>query len=140
MSERRPLPSPNPDTLRHWKGLNEGRLLIQKCADCGKLRHYPRPVCDACLSMQALWIESSGRGVVHSWTETHHAFLPGFKSAVPYILVTVDLEEGVRVNAPYRGGEGQPEIGMPVECSFEAVTEEWMLPFFVPARLRAPYK
>ena len=24
------------------------RLRLQRCADCGKVRHYPRPVCDAC--------------------------------------------------------------------------------------------
>ena len=31
-----------------------------------RIRHYPRPVCDACYSMEVAWIEASGRGRVHS--------------------------------------------------------------------------
>jgi len=137
MSERRPLPSPSPDTLPYWKGLHEKRLLIQKCAACGKLRHYPRPVCDSCFSMQVDWIESSGRGLVHSWTETHHAFLPSFKTALPYFLVTVDLDEGGRMNAQFRAGGEKPVVGTPVACGFEPLDDEWTLPVFYPITPRA---
>ncbi len=87
-------PQPTPDTQPYWDGLNAHRLRLQRCADCGKVRHYPRPVCDACYSMRVEWIDASGRGRVHSWTTTHHAFHPGFKPDLPYTLVTVDLDEG----------------------------------------------
>ena len=80
-----------------------GGSCIQQCAACGKLRHYPRPVCDACYSMEVTWQQVSGRGPVHSWTVAHHPFHPGFKTELPYVLATVDLEEGVRMIAQLRG-------------------------------------
>jgi uncharacterized OB-fold protein len=128
-----PLPMPTPDSKPYWEGLREGRLLIQKCGRCGKLRHYPRPVCDACFAMEVEWIEASGRGTVHSWTQTHHAFLPEFAADLPYVLVTVDLEEGVRMIARLKHGSGAIEIGALVECTFEIYNDDWTFPVFVPA-------
>jgi uncharacterized OB-fold protein len=127
-------PSPTADTQPYWDGLNEGRLRLQRCADCGKLRHYPRPVCDACFSMNVAWVDASGRGSVHSWTVTHHAFHPGFKPDLPYALVTVDLDEGVRMQAQLRGLDpSELRIGLPVQVAFEAATDSLTLPVFVPA-------
>jgi uncharacterized OB-fold protein len=128
------VPSPTLETQPYWDGLNEHRLRLQRCADCGKVRHYPRPVCDACFSMNTEWIDASGRGTVHSWTITHYAFHPGYKADVPYMLLTVDLEEGVRMNAQARGIEPSAlRIGMPVRVEFEQAKPGLTLPVFVPA-------
>ena len=125
------VPSPTAETQPYWDGLNERRLLLQRCADCGKVRHYPRPVCDACWSMNTNWIDASGRGTVHSWTITHYAFHPGFKLDLPYILLTVDLPEGVRMNAQARGIDAEKlRIGLPVVVAFDAVTPDLTLPVF----------
>ena len=125
------VPSPTPDTQPYWTGLMEGRLCLQACADCGKVRHYPRPVCDACYSMNVKWIEASGNGTVHSWTITHYAFHPGFKGDLPYILVTVDLAEGVRMNAQVRGiKESDLRIGLPVKVGYDRVKDDLTLPVF----------
>ena len=43
--------------------------------------------------MDYQWTPSKRLGRIYSWTETHHAFNPGFKGELPYILVTVDLDE-----------------------------------------------
>jgi uncharacterized OB-fold protein len=127
-------PEPNADTQPYWDGLNEGRLRLQRCADCGKVRHYPRPMCDACYSMNVAWFDASGRGRVHSWTVTHHAFHPGFKVDLPYALVTVDLEEGVRMNAPLRGLDpAELRVGLPVRVGYEEATEGLTLPIILPA-------
>lgn len=128
----KPVPERTHESRPYWDGLMQGRLLVQKCGQCGKLRHYPRPICDACFSFDVNWVEASGRGVVHSWTISHHAFNPGFKDELPYVLVTVDLAEGVRMQAPLRGGEGEPiRIGLPVRIAFEPATSELTLPAFV---------
>ena len=84
--------------------------------------------------MRVEWIDASGRGRVHSWTTTHHAFHPGFKPDLPYTLLTVDLDEGVRMNAQLRGLD-PPElrIGLPVRVDFEQATDGLTLPVFVPA-------
>jgi uncharacterized OB-fold protein len=129
------LPQPTADTQPYWDGLNAHRLRLQRCADCGKVRHYPRPVCDACYSMRAEWFDASGRGRVHSWTTTHHAFHPGFKPDLPYTLLTVDLDEGVRMNAQLRGLDPAGlRIGLPVRVDFEPAIDGLTLPVFVPAR------
>jgi uncharacterized protein len=127
-------PEPNADTQPFWDGLNEHRLRLQRCADCGKVRHYPRPMCDACYSMKGEWFDATGRGRVHSWTVTHHAFHPGFKPDLPYALVTVDLVEGVRMNAQLRRLDpGELRIGMPLRVEYEKATEGLTLPVLVPA-------
>jgi len=127
-------PEPSADTEAYWSGLNEHRLRLQRCADCGKVRHYPRPMCDACHSLQVEWFDASGRGYVHSWTETHHPFHPGFRPDLPYTLVTVDLAEGVRMNAQLRRlATSELRIGMPLKVDYELATEGLTLPVFVPA-------
>jgi uncharacterized OB-fold protein len=125
------VPEPTPDTRPFWDALMEGRFRLQRCADCGKVRHYPRPVCDACFSMNTDWVEASGLGTVHSWTITHHAFHPGFKADLPFMLLTVDLAEGVRMQAQARGiGEAEVRVGLAVKVGFERVKEDLTLPVF----------
>jgi uncharacterized OB-fold protein len=127
------LPEPTPDTQPYWDGLKTGRLMLQSCGSCGRVRHYPRPVCPHCYSMDVRWVEAKGQGKVHSWTVTHHAFHPGWKGELPITLVTVDLEEGVRMQAELRGpvSEGSLKIGAPVRIAFNPVTPEVTLPVFV---------
>jgi uncharacterized OB-fold protein len=130
----KPTPSPTRDTQPYWDGLNEGKLLIQKCGKCGKLRHYPRPLCDACYSFDVAWVEASGNGKVHSWTVTHHPFNMGFKRELPYALATVDLAEGVRMQAQLRDVPAEKiAIGLPVSLRVERAKDDLTLPYFVPA-------
>lgn len=130
----KPTPDPTPDTAPFWEGLKQGRLLLQACAECSKVRHYPRPICPHCYSLTHRWVEAKGTGTVHTWTVSHHAFHPGFKPELPYILVTVDLAEGVRMQAQLKGGDaGKLKIGLPVKVAFEAATKDLVLPVFVPA-------
>ena len=83
--------------------------------------------------MNAAWVDASGSGRVHSWTVTHHAFHPGFKADLPYTLVTVDLDEGVRMQAQLRGLDASElRIGLPVRVAFEPATEGLTLPVFEP--------
>lgn len=128
----KPLPEITSDNKPYFEGLNEGRLMLQRCADCGKIRHYPRPVCDACWSMKVEWVQASGLATIHSWTISHHPFHQGFKSELPYALATVDLEEDVRLNAQIRGIDPATlRIGMPVRIGFERMTADVSLPVIV---------
>ena len=96
----RPLPTPTRESQPFWDGLREGRFMLQHCASCGKVRHYPRPVCPHCRSMESTFKEAPAGGAIHSWTVCHHPFNFFFKSMTPYIVVLVDMDAGVRVNAP----------------------------------------
>jgi hypothetical protein len=129
----RPLPHPSELSEPYWQGTREGRLLIQTCANCGKLRHYPRWMCDACHSFDARWTEASGRGHVHSWTVAHHPFHPAFAGELPYALVTVDLAEGVRALGRYSDPSGAGlRTGLPVVLDMRSVAEGVGLPCFSP--------
>lgn len=132
------VPTPNQDSQAYWDALREHRLTFQKCAKCGTIRHYPRPVCDQCYSMEVTWVDASGRGKVHSWSVSHHPFHPGLKADVPYALVTADMEEGVRMQAQLKNADGSIvrdaaglKIGTPVEVRFEKVKDDLVLPYFV---------
>jgi hypothetical protein len=128
----KPVPEPTQESKAYWDALNEGRLLLQQCGNCGRVRHYPRPLCDACYSFDVRWIEAKGTGKVHSWTVTHHAFNPGFKAELPYVLATVDLDEGVRMQAPLRDLDPRAlRIGLPVRAIFEIACDGLTLPAFV---------
>ena len=129
------LPQPTEDSRPFWDALRSRRLDLQTCADCGTVRHYPRPVCPACHSMAVVWTTASGRGSVHSWTVSHQAFHPAFQNCLPTILATVDLEEGVRMNCRLEGvAPEEIEIGLLVEVDFEEVDDEVTLPYFRPRR------
>jgi len=127
----KPIPEPTIESKPFWDGLKEGRLLIQRCADCGTLRHYPRPMCSECRSLESDWAEVSGRGTIYSWTETHHPFHIGFRGELPYILATVALEEGVRIQSQVLGASlDQLKVGMPVTTVLVAATDDLVLPYF----------
>lgn len=117
------------DNAWWWEGCDAGRLLIQKCSECGTLRHPPRPMCGECQSTRWESIEASGRGTVYSYTVLYHPMIPGYDFPLPVTLV--DLEEGVRMVANVKGCEVDDiHIGMKVECVFEDVDESMKLPFF----------
>lgn len=125
----RPLPEHSPETRPFWDAMKEHRLVLQQCSNCGKLRHYPRPMCDACYSFDSQWAEVSGKGKIHSWMVAHHPFHMGFKQALPYVVVTIDLDEGVRMVAPLDGAdESALAIGKPVAITFEDVDDKITLP------------
>ena len=118
-----PRAEPSADTKPYWDGLARGEILLQRCADCGKFRHYPRPMCDGCFSFAHTWVPASGAASVHSWTVTHHPFHPAFKPLLPYALVTVDLPEGVRAMAPLEGVDpSELRIGIPLRLAVDAAT------------------
>lgn len=122
----RPAPPPgrirpplSPDVGWWWHdGIEQGKLLIQRCDACGVLRHPPRPICGQCQSMEWGHVESTGKGVVHSYVIMHHPPLPGYE--MPMAVGLIDLEEGTRVVAGIEGvALDQVEIGMRVQCSIE---------------------
>jgi uncharacterized OB-fold protein len=129
----RPLPTPTRDSQPYWDGLREGRLVLQHCAACGKVRHYPRPLCPHCLSMESEFRSAPLGGAIHSWTVCHHPFAFFFKPLAPYTVALVDMDAGVRINAPLRQmPESALRIGARVRLGFEPATPDVTLPFFLP--------
>jgi uncharacterized OB-fold protein len=129
---RRPRPGLTEDNRFFWEGVQAGRLLIQRCRGCGRLRHPPGPACPACRSLAWDTVESSGRGRVYSFVVAHHPPVPPF--AYPHPIALVELEEGTRLVAELAGvAPDAIEIGMPVACEIVEVEEGLRLPRFRPA-------
>ena len=121
-----------PDDAFFWEGVAQGKLLLQHCADCGRIRMPPGAMCPACHSLAWEARQASGRGTVHSWILSHHPTEP---DAEPRIVVLVDLAEGVRLISNLLGQLEEVRPEMPVEVVFreyDGVT----LPQFVPVPAR----
>ena len=107
------------DDAFFWDGVNEGRLLIRKCAKCSRLQHPPSPMCPNCGSLEWDVQESSGRGTVHSWILSHHPTQP---DEAPRIVALVELDEGVRLVSNLAGVDaGDVKNDMVVQVSFDEV-------------------
>ena len=129
-----PLPVPNPDNQGFWEACKRHELVIQQCSRCKTFRHPPRPTCYKCHCSEYGWQRVSGSGTVYTYTVTHQPVHPALADKVPWTVVIVELKEGIRmvshlVDCP----PDQVRIGMPVEVTFEDVTEDVSLPYFRPA-------
>lgn len=128
-----PLPQPDRDAQFFWEGCREGKLLIQTCVPCRRLRHPPSPSCPWCHSFEWTTTESCGRGAVYSVTIHHHPPLSGVRP--PHLVVLIELEEGTRLvsNIPDAAPESV-RIGDPVEVYFapHPADEQVVLPLFRP--------
>ena len=129
----RPMPVPTRESQAYWDGLREGKLMLQHCMNCGKVRHYPRPVCPHCFSLESEFKPAPLTGTLHAWTVCHHPFNFFFKASAPYIVALVDMDAGVRINAQLLGAEAAGlKIGQPMRLQFEPVAQDITLPYFTP--------
>jgi len=114
------------DNRFFWEGLVQGKLLIQRCASCGRLQHPPTPMCPGCHSFEMTAIESSGRGTIHSFVVAHHPPLPPFE--YPHVIVLVELEEGTRLVSRLVGtAPDDVRIGMSVAVEIERVDDDFSI-------------
>lgn len=128
---RKPLPTPDADTAAFWRGLREGVLLLQHCAECGHVQYYQQAICRACGSENIEHRPATGRGKVHSFSVVHRAPGPAFKGDVPYAVILVELEEGPRMISTFTGASPESvTFDMDVVLSLEKVNEEITLPRF----------
>jgi len=98
------LPTPNSETQPYWDAARNGRLLIKRCADCGR---------------------------AHSWSVVYRNDLPPFHERVPYVAAVVDLEEGPRMMTNVVDTDVDAlRVGMPLEVDFRPVADAVALPVF----------
>lgn len=131
MSDGKPLPRVTADNRPFWEATKRHELRLQRCAECGRFRYPPAPVCPGCLSESAEWTRVSGRGTITTFIVMHKVYFPSFAADVPYNVVQVQLEEGPRLTANLVDvPNDQIRVGMPVEAVFDDVTPEITLPRF----------
>lgn len=127
-------PAITEETAPFWAAAAEGRLVVERCDDCGAESHPPRGICRACRGRSLTWVEITGPGTVHSFTVNHQRWLPDLE--VPYAVVLVEFADhpGVRVVGRLRGCEPDAvAIGMAVAVGFEPGPGDVAIPSFVRA-------
>lgn len=128
---RRPRPALTQDNAFWFEGARQHRLLIQRCKQCGTLRHPPRPMCSECRSYEWDVVDASGRGTVYSFVVNHYPQVPAFD--YPLAVGLIELEEGTRLVANVIGIDpGEIRVGMPVEVEWVDHDPELSLPAFRP--------
>jgi uncharacterized protein len=133
----RPRPALTQDNAFWFEGAQAHRLLIQRCASCGTLRHPPLPACGVCGSLDWDTVESSGRGTLYSYVVVHYPQVPGFEYPLPIGLV--ELEEGTRLVANLAEMAREDiEVGMALRAEFVDFDEGLSLPVFVPSGAASP--
>jgi uncharacterized OB-fold protein len=114
------LPPRTVQNAPFFDALGEGRLVLQRCDGCSRLRQPVGPVCPYCGGEAFDWQALSGNGTVHSWVRYQRSYLPEFEPLMPYVVLSVALEEGPRIFGRL-AAEADPYAGMPVA----AIVERW---------------
>ena len=134
MEYQKPLPKVNADTNPFWDACRNHELRFQKCTECGHVRWPPSIICPLCYSNKTEWIRASGKGKVFSFVVYHKAYHPAFEADLPYVVAMVELQEGPHFLTNIVGCDpGAVSCEMPVDVSWEDITEEFSLPKFRPA-------
>jgi uncharacterized OB-fold protein/acyl dehydratase len=131
-------PPASPDTDFFWAGTKAGELRIQRCGECGVLRHPPGPACLSCGALRNQGYQVvAGTGTVYSYVVHRHPPVPG--KQLPVVVALVELTEGPRVMAEMTGADPEKvSIGMPVRTSFIRVDDDLVLPGWRPDERGAP--
>ena len=124
---------PSLENAEFWAGTVEGRFILRRCDDCEAVIWYPRAHCPACMSTNISSFDSSGNGVVYSFSITRKGG-GAWRDSGPYVLAYVELNEGPRVLTNIVGCPvGDVFIGQPVRVVFEEPIEGTAVYRFAPS-------
>ena len=132
-------PPVSPGTEPFWDATRDRTFVLPWCRECDRAMWYPREVCPACWSSAIDWRPAAGTGAVYA-VAVHHLPGPGRDASDgTYAVALVDLAEGVRMmsNVVHCPPEGVV-VGMPVQVTWQALSDGRHLPLFEPSSHRSP--
>jgi uncharacterized protein len=137
----KPIPVPDEASAPFFDGARQGRLMLLRCRACDTFMSPiagigapPRPRCVACFSGDLEWAASSGIGTLYSFVIMHQLYDEAFAAEIPYNIAVVQTEEGVRLTSQVVDcPNDQLEIDMPLEVTFERLSDAVAVPKFRPA-------
>lgn len=133
MTYIKPLPDADKWSGPFFEGAREGKLLAQQCNGSKRFFFPPSPVSPGTRDANWSWVQLSGRGTISSFVVMHQKYFAGFGDEVPYPVIEVELEEGVRLLSSIVDlDDRELVVGMPVEVVFDKVTQDVTLPKFRP--------
>lgn len=116
-----PLPDPDELTAFYWDAARRHELWLQRCNDCGRLQHPPRPICKQCNSFDLGHAPVSGHGAVYTYSIGVQAFHPWFTDHLPYVLAVVELDDQPNLKLVTNIVDCEPDdvhVDMAVEVTF----------------------
>jgi uncharacterized OB-fold protein len=118
------------DSADFWAGLAQGEIRLPKCGSCGTIWFPPTPGCPVCGSTDRSTVVVEPHGRIYSWVVVHRSLTPEFDDELPYVVATVELDDGPKLFARLLQVEIdriEPEMG--VSAVFYTVGEQWLLGF-----------
>ncbi len=124
-----PKPVPAVDGLDapFWKGLQENRLLMQRCSSCHRWQWGPEWICHRCHSFDLGFEEVEPRGLIYSHERVWHPVHPALTEQGPYIVVLVEMPQAdnIRIVGNLLGDPEQTIlIGSEVTAKYEHHKDE----------------
>ncbi|MDB5415901.1 MAG: hypothetical protein JWR10_4236 [Rubritepida sp.] len=117
-------PGETPDNKVYFDACREGKLLLGKCNDTGKLFHYPRHVSPFTLSNNVEFVEAKGTGVIYSYSVA--------RGKEPFCVAYVTLDEGpVMLSNIIECDLDSIKIGQKVKLKFKDSDGGAPVPMFV---------
>lgn len=130
MSDALPVPEPSAASAPYWEATRRHELTMQRCDSCRRLVWYPRFICPHCGESKLCWEKLSGDGVVYAVSVHHRAAFPALADSVPYSVVLVELDEGVRLMSNVFGAP--PAVGDRVSVAWAPLNDGRNLAVFEP--------
>jgi uncharacterized protein len=128
---RRPAAQKSNFTAPFWEATRERRFVLQYCTVAQKFQHYPRPVSIYTGRKTVEWRAVEGTGFVYAYTVTHRG-PPPFRGREPYVIATIELDEGVRFmsNVVGDGSNAEAKIGARVKLLWVSMDDGFNFPVF----------
>ena len=115
----------NAENKPYFDAAAQGKLLVKRCAACGKLHFYPRALCPHCFSDRTEWQEASGAGTIYSYSIA--------RGEKPYAIAYVTLAEGPTMLTNIVDCDfDRLHIGQQVRVAFAATENGPPVPMFRP--------
>jgi len=86
-----------PEAEPFWTGCEAGELKLPWCLACHNPHFYPRSFCPHCGHHELEWKNATGQGKIYSFAVVEAPIEKAFAELLPYVVVIVELEEGVRI-------------------------------------------
>jgi uncharacterized OB-fold protein len=120
-------------TQPFWDSCRARRLSIPCCGNCGTFRMPPSAFCPVCQSQELNWVETSGNGIVYSFTIVATAIVSAVADNIPYVPAVISIPEGGNVrlitniiDCPV----DEISIDMPVHVAWHERADGWVVPYF----------
>ena len=118
----RPVAAPDGMDAPYWEAIAEGRLVMQRCKDCGTWQWGPEWTCHNCHSFDLAFDETPQTGRIYSYERVWHPVHPALRDQGPYIIVLVEFPDydGARMVGNLLG---DPHQNVPIGAAVQAVFE-----------------